>query len=96
MTRDEIGRKILGILWGQGLIGEGKEVPETIRFKEDLDFDSLNSVEVIMEIEDAFGITIADDDAKKLLTIGQAIDRVNVIPSLTSLFPLFFNPVVTE
>lgn len=78
-TRDEIRKKILEIIDGQGLTPkEGGAVTEATRFKEDLDIDSLNSVEIVMETEDAFDITIPDGAAEKWLTIGQAIDYVNV------------------
>jgi acyl carrier protein len=52
------------------------EIPNDAQFEADLGFDSLDSVETVMAIEDEFGIEISDKDAEKLQTIQQAIDFV--------------------
>ena len=52
-------------------IGEGT------RFKEDLEADSLDLVELVMELEDTYGIRIPDEDAVKITTVGQAADYVS-------------------
>jgi len=49
------------------------EVVETASFTQDLGADSLDTVELIMEFEKAFSITIPDDEAEKIATVGDAI-----------------------
>ncbi|GGR22831.1 MULTISPECIES: acyl carrier protein [Deinococcus] len=52
-----------------------KVVPEA-RFVEDLGADSLETVELIMGLEDKFGISIADEDAEQIRTVQAAVDYV--------------------
>ncbi len=49
------------------------EVTETANFTQDLGADSLDTVELIMEFEKEFGITIPDDKAQNIATVGDAI-----------------------
>lgn len=49
------------------------EVTETAEFTKDLGADSLDTVELIMDFEKEFGITIPDDQAEKIATVGDAI-----------------------
>ncbi len=46
-------------------------------FREDLDADSLDLVELIMAFEDKFGAEISDDDAQSITTVGGAVDYIN-------------------
>ena len=45
-------------------------------FQEDLDADSLDLVELIMELEDQFGVKISDEDAQGIQTVGHAVDYI--------------------
>ncbi len=47
------------------------------RFREDLEADSLDLVELIMEFEEAFGSEISDEDAQKITTVGEAVKYVS-------------------
>ena len=51
-------------------------ISEEAAFQEDLNADSLDLVELIMELEDQFGLKIPDEDAQKLTTVGRAVDYV--------------------
>lgn len=50
-------------------------VPEA-RFREDLEADSLDLVELIMAFEEEFGGEITDEDAQSITTVGQAVDYI--------------------
>jgi acyl carrier protein len=52
------------------------EVREEASFQEDLNADSLDLVELIMSMEDKFGVKIPDEDAEKILTVSDAVDYV--------------------
>jgi acyl carrier protein len=52
------------------------DVKETASFQEDLNADSLDLVELIMEMEDRFEVKIPDEEAEKIGTVGQAVDYV--------------------
>jgi acyl carrier protein len=47
------------------------------RFREDLEADSLDLVELIMAFEEKFGGEISDEDAQKITTVGQAVEYLN-------------------
>jgi acyl carrier protein len=53
-------------------VDEGKVTMEA-RFREDLEADSLDLVELIMAFEDKFGGEISDEDAQKITTVGEAV-----------------------
>ncbi|AZP05212.1 acyl carrier protein [Jeotgalibaca ciconiae] len=54
-----------------------EKVSRELTFQEDLGADSLDVVELIMEMEDVFGIQISDEDAERINTIGDAVDYID-------------------
>lgn len=56
---------------------DAEKVSRDLTFQEDLGADSLDVVELIMEMEDVFSIQISDEDAEKITTIGDAVDYIN-------------------
>jgi acyl carrier protein len=74
-SRDEVFERIKEVLV-ERLSVEEADITEEANFQEDLDADSLDLVEMIMELEDQFGLKIPDEDAQKIQTVGQAVDYV--------------------
>ncbi len=68
----EVADRIKTIISEQ-LMVELEEVTDESSFVEDLGADSLDTVELIMEFEDEFGIEISDEDAEKISSVGEAI-----------------------
>jgi len=56
---------------------DGSKVVRDARFREDLEADSLDLVELIMEFEQSFGGEISDEEAQKIETVGQAVDYLD-------------------
>jgi acyl carrier protein len=52
---------------------DAAKIAEGTRFKEDLDADSLDLYELVMELEDTYGISVSEEQATKILTVGDAV-----------------------
>jgi len=75
MDREELLNKVKEIVSDKLSIGED-QVTEEASFIDDLGADSLDTVELIMALEDEFELDIPDEEAEKLDTVGKAIDYV--------------------
>lgn len=75
MEKDEILNGIKGILVEQLAVKDSEVTPEAT-FVDDLGADSLDIVELIMALEEKFGLEISDDDAGKIATVGDAVSYI--------------------
>jgi acyl carrier protein len=75
MTRDEVLTLIQTHLADE-LDVEPSAIGEETRFKEDLEADSLDLYTLVQEFEDTYDVKMSDEEAAKILTVGQAIDFV--------------------
>lgn len=71
----EIEAKVIQIVSEQ-MSADKNEISRNTSFVNDLNADSLDTVELVMELEDEFELTIPDEEAEKLKTVGDAIDYV--------------------
>ena len=75
MTRDEVLDLIRAHLADE-LELDPARVQEGTRFKEDLEADSLDLYGLVQELEDTYGVKMSDEQAARILTVGQAVDYV--------------------
>jgi len=71
----EIEEKVFQIVAEQMSV-DRSEISRATSFVNDLNADSLDTVELVMELEDEFDLTIPDEEAEKLKTVGEAIDYI--------------------
>ncbi len=75
MTEQEVFEKVKGII--VELLGvDASKVTMEARFREDLEADSLDLVELIMEFEEQFTAEIPDEEAQKITTVGEAVTYI--------------------
>ena len=75
MTEQEIEAKVIDIVAQQ--MGHDKaKISRTSKFTEDLNADSLDQVELVMELEEEFDISIPEDAAEKIQRVGEAVDYI--------------------
>lgn len=76
MDREQVSERLGGVLVSElGL--DAAKINDGAHFEEDLDVDSLGVVELLMALEDEFGVKIPDEEAESIMTVGQAIDMVH-------------------
>lgn len=75
-TREEIEQSVIQIVCDQMGVAREKVSMET-SFVNDLGADSLDTVELVMEFEDEFELTIPDQDAEKIQTVGDAVSYID-------------------
>jgi len=75
VTEAEIQDKVISIVAEQMGVDRAQITRDT-SFVNDLNADSLDTVELVMELEDEFETSIPDEDAEKIQTVGQAIDFI--------------------
>ena len=76
MLTNETFEKIKKIIVERFGIDEEK-VSKDLTFKDDLGADSLDVVELVMELEDVFGTEISDEDAEQIATVGNAVTYID-------------------
>lgn len=72
MDSKTVEAKVIKIV-AEKLNVEEKNISAASRFQEDLGADSLDIVELLMEIEEEFGVSISDEESEKLKTVGDAV-----------------------
>ena len=73
MDRKELEKKVTELVAMQ-ISWHAEDIASTMDFINDLHFDSLDAVEIVMSIEDEFGITVKNDDAASLTTVKLVAD----------------------
>ena len=71
LTKDEIAAEIIRLI-GEQIGTHARKITAEAKFHDDLGFDSIDDVEMVMEVEDRFGLDISDEEAEKIKTVGQA------------------------
>ena len=76
MSQNETFDKVAKIIVERFGVDEDKVTTE-LTFKDDLGADSLDIVELVMELEDVFGTEISDEDAEQITTLGDAVKYID-------------------
>lgn len=74
-----VTERVMSVVKNFEKVQAAKVTPQA-RFKEDLDLDSLDAVEVVMAVEEEFGIEIPDSEADKIYSVADAVNYVSGHP----------------
>jgi acyl carrier protein len=75
LSRDEVMAKVREHLATELEVDPAK-ISDSTNFKHDLDADSLDLYELVMELEDSYGIAVSEEEASRIETVGDAVDFV--------------------
>jgi acyl carrier protein len=75
LNRDEVMAKVRTHLASELQVSPDR-INEGTRFRDDLDADSLDLYELVMELEDTYGIKVSEEEAARIETVGDAVDFV--------------------
>jgi acyl carrier protein len=75
MSREEVLKLVREHL-AEELEIDVERIREDTRFKEDLDADSLDLYELVMELEDTYGVSVSEEQATRISTVGDAVEFV--------------------
>lgn len=77
MTDEQIRQKVVDIVC-EHLAVNKDQVNDSTSFMEDIGADSLDIVELVMELEEEFDIQIPDSQAEKIKTVGEAVEHIKI------------------
>lgn len=77
VTDEQIRTRVIDIVCNH-LVVNRDQVTDKTSFIEDIGADSLDIVELVMELEEEFDITIPDEQAEKIKTVGEAVEHIKV------------------
>ena len=75
LDRDQVFEKVRSHL-AEELGVAAEKISDSTHFRDDLDADSLDLYELVMELEDTYGVTMSEQEAEGIVTVGQAVDFV--------------------
>ena len=75
LDRDQVMAKVREHLAAE-LEVNPDEIAESTSFRDDLDADSLDLYELVMELEDTYGISVSEEEASRIATVGDAVEFV--------------------
>lgn len=81
MADNSVAQRVIDIMAEQLNVADKDKITRDMHFVNDLGADSLDTVELVMELEEEFDINIPEDVADKIQTVGQAIDQIEEILS---------------